>query len=97
VFSLKSDKLIRHAAVITPNQTEATFLSGIPISTLADGVRACNWLHDERNVPTVIITSMQLSSTHVDVLASTRDGKQLMFSSLSLSLSLSLSVSSIPS
>jgi pyridoxal/pyridoxine/pyridoxamine kinase len=69
------DKLIRHAAVITPNQTEATFLSGIAINKLEDGIQACNWFHDHRGVPTVIITSMQLSTTHIDVLASTRDGK----------------------
>lgn len=66
------DRMLPMASVLTPNQTEAAALTGLPIDTLADAVLACSRLH-EWGIPTVVITSLALTSDFIDVLATTID------------------------
>ncbi|XXQ36000.1 pyridoxal kinase [Plasmodiophora brassicae] len=55
------DKIIPHADVLLPNQTEAEFLTGVKIRTLGDAARACQALHD-LGPKVVVITSIELAS-----------------------------------
>jgi pyridoxal/pyridoxine/pyridoxamine kinase len=55
--SIYRDRLIPLADVITPNQTEAEQLSGIPIRDESSAIENIEWFH-RRGVRTVIITSL---------------------------------------
>lgn len=50
-----SDELLAHVDIITPNETEAEFLTGIKIITEQDAQQAAQLLHD-KGIHTVIIT-----------------------------------------
>jgi len=66
------ERMVPLASVLTPNQTEASFLTELPINSLTDALLACLRLH-ARGVPTVIITSLVLQPDFIDVLATTAD------------------------
>ena len=42
------DNIISYATIITPNQTEASFLSGIKINNIDDAKKCCKWFHNEK-------------------------------------------------
>lgn len=46
-------------------------LTGQKIATLADAFVACRWFHEQRGVPTVVITSINLEKDSIDIVAST--------------------------
>jgi ribokinase len=52
---LLPDKLLRHVSILTPNETEAELLTGIPVNGTASAAKAAARLR-ARGVPTVIIT-----------------------------------------
>lgn len=55
------DQLVQLATVLTPNQTEAQFLTGVEISDASSALSACRILHS-KGVRTVVITSLELQS-----------------------------------
>lgn len=56
-----------HVAILTPNQFELTYLTGIEINTLEDAKTACNILHD-KGVQTVLVTSLTRQESSEDVI-----------------------------
>lgn len=54
------EEVIQLADIITPNQFEAELISGRKISTEEDAIAVLEWFH-ERGIPTVVITSSELS------------------------------------
>lgn len=50
-----SDDLLAHVDIIKPNETEASFITGVEVTDLESSFRAAIWLR-ERGVGTVIIT-----------------------------------------
>jgi len=69
--SIYRDRLIPLADVITPNQTEAEQLSGIPIRDESSAIENIEWFH-RRGVRTVIITSLTYpTTTRTDTAAAT--------------------------
>lgn len=69
---------IPRASIITPNQFELEFLTGQPITTLAEAQAACRTIH-RQGVETVLLTSLIHHETppgEIQMLASHRDGSQ---------------------
>lgn len=65
-------RVIPHAALITPNQTEASMLAGVDIHTISDAKAACVALH-ALGTPAVVITSLECQNTPegmLDIIAS---------------------------
>ena len=55
---LKSMKeLVKYADIITPNATELSFLTDMPINTIPDAQVACAKLH-EQGIPIILVTSI---------------------------------------
>ncbi|WP_264289676.1 ribokinase [Duffyella gerundensis] len=50
-----SDELLSLIDIITPNETEAEILTGIPVKNDDDAARAASWLHN-KGIATVLIT-----------------------------------------
>ncbi len=71
------DRAIRAADVVTPNQFELDFLSGMKTQTLAAALAATDAVH-AAGPSTVLVTSLHLDDTPkdaIDLLASGPDGK----------------------
>lgn len=72
------DRALPRANIITPNQFELEYLSGMTIDSLDDARAACRKLHD--NGPgTILLTSLIHKDTKpntIQMLASSRDGQQ---------------------
>lgn len=82
------DKGIAQASVITPNQFELSYLSGVDIQTRDDAVKACNAVHD-KGTEIVLITSLETSETKTDeiqMLVSQKDGQQWLVTTPKLDL-----------
>ena len=62
---LYKDVLVPLCDILTPNQTEAEFLTGLKIVSDADAAAACDALHD-MGVAKVLITSMVCADTPAD-------------------------------
>lgn len=74
------DTAVPRADIITPNQFELEWLSGVSISTRADAVRAVEVLH-RRGPATVLVTSLitaETPSDSIDMLASGPKGRFLV-------------------
>jgi pyridoxine kinase len=56
------DHVVPHADVLTPNQFELAFLTGISIESQADALRACEMLR-ARGPKTILVTSLVLPNT----------------------------------
>lgn len=52
-----AEQALAHATILTPNQFELTYLTGVEINSLADAHRACHQLH-QRGVKYVLVTSL---------------------------------------
>jgi pyridoxine kinase len=81
-------RALSRARVITPNQFELEYLTGIPISTLDDAQRACRLAHD-MGPEIVLLTSLLHDETRGDeiqMLASSRSGEQVLVSTPRLPL-----------
>lgn len=66
------------AAIITPNQFELEYLSGDPITTLAEAQAACRVMH-QLGVETVLLTSLihhQTPAQDIEMLVSHQSGEQ---------------------
>ena len=72
------DKALAAADVLTPNQFELEWLTGIKVRSMADVERACDALHD-RGPSIVLVTSLRVAGTPrdaIDVIAS-ESGRRL--------------------
>lgn len=75
----KSRAMIR-ANIITPNQFELEYLSGVKIKTLDDARRACNIVHD-MGPETILLTSLihnDTSDNDIQMMASRKVGSQFV-------------------
>jgi pyridoxine kinase len=61
LVQLYREKVIPLADVLTPNQFEAEQLTGIPIRSIGDAIRACRELH-KMGPSLIFVTSMELES-----------------------------------
>lgn len=62
-----AEQALPHVSILTPNQFELTYLTGIEINTLEDAKTACNILHD-KGVQTVLVTSLTRQESSEDVI-----------------------------
>jgi pyridoxine kinase len=59
------DEAVPRATILTPNQFELEWLTGVSVGDVADAARACDALH-ARGVRTVLVTSLQRAATPRD-------------------------------
>jgi pyridoxine kinase len=52
-----ANQVLSHTTILTPNQFELTYLTGVEINTLSDAQKACQILHNS-GVKTVLVTSL---------------------------------------
>lgn len=62
-----ANSAVKHATILTPNQFELTYLTGVEINSLEDAKRACKILHD-KGVDTVLVTSLTRQETSPDII-----------------------------
>lgn len=62
-----ANNAVQHASILTPNQFELTYLTGVEISSLEDAKRACKILH-AKCVDTILVTSLTRQETSPDII-----------------------------
>ncbi len=76
-----SEKALSYANILTPNQFELHYLTGIEICNLENALAACNILH-ERGVECVLVTSLEYSDiidkSEIAMLVSTKIKKYII-------------------
>jgi pyridoxine kinase len=73
------DHLIQHANILTPNEFELSFLTGVEIKTLEDAQQACRILID-KGVDKVLVTSVSaedIDDSHIGMMLYTQEGVYL--------------------
>jgi pyridoxine kinase len=71
------ERALPAADIVTPNQFELEFLSGLTVPTIGEAVRACSAIH-AMGPSTVLVTSLHVEDTPkemIDLLASGPDGR----------------------
>jgi pyridoxine kinase len=71
------ERALPAADIVTPNQFELEFLSGLTVPTIGEAVRACGAIH-AMGPSTVLVTSLHVEDTPkemIDLLASGPDGR----------------------
>lgn len=74
------DQALKQASIITPNQFELSWLTGIEIVTLQDAIKACE-AAIALGAQTVLLTSLlhdQTPQGHIQMLAVTKDGEKVI-------------------
>lgn len=74
------DRALTRAAVLTPNQFELEYLSGVAIETLEDAREACLLLH-KKGVETILLTSLFHTKTPngtIQMMASAKSGEAFL-------------------
>lgn len=71
---------LNYATILTPNQFELNYLTGIEINTLIDAQRACNLIH-QKGVKIILVTSLtriEASDKQIEMLLSTEEATYLI-------------------
>lgn len=73
------NQALAYASILTPNQFELTYLTGIEIKTLDDALNACQILHN-KGVQTVLVTSLTRldDADSIEMLVSNESGNYLI-------------------
>lgn len=73
------NQALAYASILTPNQFELTYLTGVEIKTLDDALNACQILH-KKGVQTVLVTSLTRldDADSIEMLVSNDSGNYLI-------------------
>lgn len=73
------NQALAYASILTPNQFELTYLTGVEIKTLDDALNACQILHN-KGVQTVLVTSLTRldDADSIEMLVSNESGNYLI-------------------
>lgn len=77
VVPIYRDQVITLANILTPNQLELSVLSSRSVNTLKEAFQACEYLHEQRQIQHIVVTSGEYTDTcSFTILISSDYGRQ---------------------